>query len=234
MVKLPAIVPSGRRWRTASDRSTSPPNVPLMTGRSGTWTELLPGALMTTSKVPLTGPHPVTVDTLSVPVAMTVQLWIRRTETRSSAGHRGVPTSANPWSGEVALRRIIPAELGSGSKVTRSLISYSVTPVAPSESKSPARLTPASPGSDTASPASIQKYFTMPGSSSKSIQSGLRRKMKVQRPYQCREYSGVLREQTLGFMARTVRTISDQFLAGHSVHPITLGRSSDVARRVEG
>src|SRR2546428_3306745 len=134
MVKLPAIEPSGKWWRTASDRSTSPLNVPLMTGRSGTWTELLPGALMTTSKMPLTGPTPVTVDTLSVPVAMTVQLFIRGTEIRSADGHKGVPTSANPWSGEVAFRLITPTELGSGSNVTRSLISYSVTPVPPRDS----------------------------------------------------------------------------------------------------
>src|SRR2546427_9554051 len=131
MVKLPAIEPSGTWLRTASDRSTSPLNVPLMTGRSGTWTELLPGALMTTSKVPLTGPVPITVDTLSVPVAMTVQLLMRGTEISSADGHRGVPSSANPWSGEVAFLRITPGELGSGSgsNVTRSLISYSVTPV---------------------------------------------------------------------------------------------------------
>src|SRR5262247_1922334 len=83
IVKTPSIDPSGTRCRTASDRSTVPLNVPLMTGRSGTWTELLPGALMTTSKVPLTGPIPVCVDTLSVPVAITVQLSILWTEVRS-------------------------------------------------------------------------------------------------------------------------------------------------------
>src|SRR6266436_7246365 len=115
LVKVPVIEPSGTWWRTASDRSTVPANVPLITGKSGTWTELLPGALMTTSKVPLTGPVPVTVDTLSVPVAMTVQLFMRGTEIRSADGHSGVPTSANPWSGEVAFRLITPTELGSGS-----------------------------------------------------------------------------------------------------------------------
>src|SRR6266436_9791433 len=115
MVKRPAIEPSGTWRRIARDRSTVPLNVPLITGKSGTWTELFPGALRTTSKVPLTGPSPVTVDTLSVPVAMTVQLSVRGTEIRSSDGHRGVPTSANPWSGEVAFRLITPTELGSGS-----------------------------------------------------------------------------------------------------------------------
>jgi hypothetical protein len=96
MVKVPLIPPRGTRWRTASDRSTSPLNDPLTTGRSGTWTELLPGALTTTSKVPLTGPVPITVDTLSVPVAMIVQLSMRGTEISNSDGHRGVPSSANP------------------------------------------------------------------------------------------------------------------------------------------
>src|SRR5262252_5284040 len=100
-----------------------------MTGRSGTWTELLPGALTTTSKVPLTGPVPVTVDTLSVPVAMTVQLSMRGTEMSRVEGHSGVPSAAKPWSGEVALRRMTPAAPGSGSNVTRSLTSYNVTPV---------------------------------------------------------------------------------------------------------
>src|SRR5437867_2236058 len=150
IVKLPQIVPSGTRYRTAGDKSTSPLNVPLMTGRSGTWTELLPGALMTTSKLPLTGPVPSTVDTLSVPVAMTVQLLMRGTEIRSSDGHSGVPSSANPWSGEVAFLRITPGELGSGSNVTRSLISYSVTPLPPSESAgSSAWLAGGSTSSDT-------------------------------------------------------------------------------------
>ena len=64
--------------------------------RSGTWTSLLPGALMTTSKVPLTGPVPVTVETLSVPVAMTVQLRMRGAEIRSFDGHNGVPSAASP------------------------------------------------------------------------------------------------------------------------------------------
>src|SRR5438874_13723403 len=98
---------------------------------------------MTAAKLPRTGPNPVTVDTVSVPVAMTVQLCRRGTEIRSADGHRGVPTSANPWSGEVALRRITPGELESGSNVTRSLISYSVTPVAPRESRLAALLAPA-------------------------------------------------------------------------------------------
>ena len=85
-----------------------PLNVPLLTGRSGTWTELLPGALMTTSKVPLTGPIPVAVDTLSVPVAMTVQLSMRGTVIKSSDGHSGVPSAANPCRGEVAFLKITP------------------------------------------------------------------------------------------------------------------------------
>src|SRR5437899_11566452 len=97
IVKVPTIEPSGTWWRTASDRSTVPPNVPLITGKSGTWTELLPGALTTTSKVPLTGPVPVWVDTLSVPIAMTVQLSIRGTEIRSSDGHSGDPSAATTW-----------------------------------------------------------------------------------------------------------------------------------------
>src|SRR5262245_18335709 len=123
IVKVPAIEPSGMWWRTASDRSTAPLNVPLTTGKSGTWTELLPGAFTTTSNVPLTGPVPVSVDTLSVPVAMTVQLSRRGTETSSLDGQSGVPSAANPWSGEIAFLRITPATLGSGSKVTRSLTS---------------------------------------------------------------------------------------------------------------
>jgi len=84
-------------------------NVPLITGRSGTWTELLPGALTTTSNVPLTGPVPLTVETLSVPVAMTVQLSTRGTEIKSSNGHSGVPSAANPWSGEVAFLNTTPS-----------------------------------------------------------------------------------------------------------------------------
>src|SRR5262249_5162175 len=83
----PTIEPSGMWWRTVNDRSTLPLNVPVITGRSGTWTELLPGALTTTSNVPLTGPVPLTVETLSVPVAMTVQLSRRGTEIKSSDGH---------------------------------------------------------------------------------------------------------------------------------------------------
>src|SRR5262245_4888614 len=123
ILKVPATEPSGMRERTASDRSTLPLNVPLRTGKSGTWTELLPGALITTSKQPLTGPVPVTVETLSVPVAMTVQASRYGTETISLDGHSGVPNAANPWSGELAFLRITPATLGSGSKVTRSLTS---------------------------------------------------------------------------------------------------------------
>ena len=94
-----------------------------MTGRSGMCTALFPGALMTTSKVPLTGPRPVTVDTLSVPFAMMVQLCVRGIEINSADGQSGVPSSANPCSGEVALRSLTPGTLGSGSNVTRSLIS---------------------------------------------------------------------------------------------------------------
>src|SRR5215831_3905894 len=115
IVKVPSIEPSGRRFTTAGERSTVPLNVPLITGKSGTWT--------TTSNVPLTGPVPVTVETLSVPVAMTVQLSRRGTETSSLDGQSGVPSAANPWSGEIAFLRITPATLGSGSKVTRSLTS---------------------------------------------------------------------------------------------------------------
>src|SRR5207245_7660456 len=106
IVKVPAIDPSGTWWRTASDRSTVPVNVPLITGKSGTWTELLPGALMTTSNVPLTGPIPVNVSTLSVPVAMTVQLLLRGTEIRHADEHSGLPSAASAWRGEVALLRI--------------------------------------------------------------------------------------------------------------------------------
>src|SRR5262245_41709930 len=123
IVKVPSIEPSGRRSTTAGERSTMPLNVPLITGRSGTWTELLPGAFTTTSNVPLTGPVPVTVETLSVPVAMTVQLSMCGTETINLEGHSGVPNAANPWSGELAFLRITPATVGSGSKVTRSLTS---------------------------------------------------------------------------------------------------------------
>src|SRR5947209_11955251 len=101
IVKVPAIDPSGTWWRTASDRSTVPVNVPLITSKSGTWTELLPGALMTTSNVPLTGPIPVNVSTLSVPVAMTVQLLMRGTEIRDADGHSGVRSAANTGRGEV-------------------------------------------------------------------------------------------------------------------------------------
>src|SRR5499425_1914549 len=109
IVKVPAIEPTGTRPSTAGDRSTAPLKVPLITGRSGTWTELLPGALTTTSNVPLTGPVPLTVETLSVPVAMTVQLSTRGTEIKSSNGHSGVPSAANPWSGEVAFLNTTPS-----------------------------------------------------------------------------------------------------------------------------
>src|SRR5262249_20257599 len=121
----------GTWFRTASDRSTSPLNVPLMTGRAGTRTELLPGALTTTSNDPCTGATPVTVDTLSGPLAMTVQLSMRGTAMHNAEGHGGVASAANAWRGEVAFRLITPAALGSGSNVTRSLISYSVTPASP-------------------------------------------------------------------------------------------------------
>lgn len=43
---------------------------------------LLPGALMTTSNLPPTGAVPVPVETLSVPIAMTVQFEVRGTEIR--------------------------------------------------------------------------------------------------------------------------------------------------------
>jgi hypothetical protein len=133
--RLPAVIDDvialSTRCRTASARSTSPLNVPLITGKLGTWTELLPGALITTSKVPLTGPMPVTVDTLSVPVAMTVQLSMRGTVISSCDGHSGVPSPAKPWRGAVAFRLMTPAALGSGSNVTRSLTSYNVRLVSP-------------------------------------------------------------------------------------------------------
>ncbi|PYM44797.1 MAG: hypothetical protein DME14_21675, partial [Candidatus Rokuibacteriota bacterium] len=77
-----------------------------MTGKLGTWTELLPGALITTSNFPWTGPVPVLVETWSVPVAMIVQRFSFGTVISNVDGHRGVPCSANPRRGEVAFLKM--------------------------------------------------------------------------------------------------------------------------------
>ena len=79
---------------------------------------------MTTSNIPETGPMPVTVERSLVPVALTVQRCVRGAVIRSADGHKGVPRSANPRSGEVAFRKIMTLSSSFlGLNVTRSLIS---------------------------------------------------------------------------------------------------------------
>src|SRR3989442_12848756 len=81
-----------------------------------------------------TGPVPVTVEMLSQPIAVTVQLFTCGTVTMRLDGHKGVPSAANPRSGEIAFLKITkpPASPSPwGWNVTRSLISCSVTPAVP-------------------------------------------------------------------------------------------------------
>src|SRR2546425_8987317 len=77
-----------------------PSKVPVITGRLGMWAELLPGAAMTTSNFPWTGPVPSTVESSLQPRAMTVQRCVRGEVISNADGHKGVPRSANPRSGE--------------------------------------------------------------------------------------------------------------------------------------
>src|SRR5437773_10947905 len=84
-----------------------------MIGKLGTCTELLPGAWITTSNLPLTGPVPVRVETWSVPRALIVQRFSFGTVISNLEGQRGVPSSANQRSGEVGFRKMtkVPQEL---------------------------------------------------------------------------------------------------------------------------
>src|SRR5215470_8614429 len=94
------MLPSGIPWRIAGDRSLIPLKVPESSGRSGTCTELLPGALTTTENVPETGPFPSTevppAETESVPVPVTVHVCAVGFETSAFIGHRGDPSGAKP------------------------------------------------------------------------------------------------------------------------------------------
>src|SRR2546429_7348761 len=101
-----------------------PSKVPVITGRLGMWAELLPGAAMTTSNFPWTGPVPSTVESVLQRRAMTVQRCVRGEVISNADGHKGVPRSANPSSGEVAFRKKMTLSSSFlGLNVTRFFIS---------------------------------------------------------------------------------------------------------------